>query len=179
MRRTNGKKGEVNCQQLIKWLFDASITHIGKSGKWDFKAFFPSKDVHKTFEVKTEPKAITQYGGFSVEIAHKQNSYITEYITREAFIWDNTKVVRTGLSESKSDYYIFHDDKKQYFIVESVKLKQWVENIIENQRHRIVWGGYQNHTLQAQIKLDELKDIGVHIDLRKKRGRKPVTEDKQ
>jgi hypothetical protein len=176
MRRTNGKKGEIKCQQLICGIFDATITHISKNGKYDFKALFPDR-LSKTFEVKTEPKAITQYGGFSVEIGHKQNSYITEYIVRKPFIWDNTKVVRTGLSESEADFYIFHDDKKQYYIVSSKKLKQWVENIIENQQHRVVWGGYQKHTLQIQIRLNELEQLGHYVDLRKKRGKK-LTEDK-
>lgn len=177
MRRTNGKKGEINSQNLIRGLFDATITHIGKTGKWDFKALF-SNNQSKTFEVKTEPKAITQYGGFSVEIAHKQNSYITEYITRKSFVYDGVKVVRTGLSESQADVYIFHDNKKQYFIVPKKALLKWANNVMENEPHRLVWGGYQKHTLQIQIRLDELKEIGQYIDLRQKRGRKSTTEAK-
>ena len=174
MRRTNGKQGEIKSQQLICGLFDATITHISKNGKYDFKALLPD-GVSKTFEVKTEPKAITQYGGFSVEIGHKQNSYITEYIVRKPFIWDNIKVVRTGLSESEADFYIFHDDKKQYYIISSKKLKQWLDDI---DMSRIVWGGYQKHTLQVQIRLNELEELGHYIDLRKKRGKKTSTEAK-
>ena len=81
------------------------------------------------------------------------------------------------LDEIAPDFYIFHDDKKQYYIVSSKKLKQWVENIIENQQHRVVWGGYQKHTLQIQIRLNELEQLGHYVDLRKKRGKK-LTEDK-
>jgi len=175
MRRTNGKKGEQNCQNLITGLFDAKILSTNDDGRWDFEALIDDKPL--TFEVKTNPDAF-KYGGFSVEIAHKQNSYISSYITREAFIWDNTKVVKTGLAESKADFYIFHDNKKQYYLVKSKDLKDWANNIVINAKHRVRWGGYENHTLNIQIRFEELGDIGMHIDTRKKPGRKSATEDK-
>ena len=174
-RRTNGKKGEINSQQLVKDILDAKILSTSNTGKWDFKAQLPDGTT-KTFEVKTEPDAITKYGGFSVEIAHKQNSYITSYITREAWLWDGVKVVKTGLSESKADAYIFYDNKKQYYLVTSKALKEWANNLLNKQSPRIVWGGYKKHTLQIQIRLEELAKIGMYIDKRKKPGRKPKNE---
>lgn len=170
-RRTNGKKGEINCQNLVRGLWDAKILSTSNTGKWDFKAQTPDGSEY-TFEVKTNPKAITEYGGFSVEIGHKQNSYITSYITREPWIWDGVKIVQTGLSESEADWYIFHDNKKQYYFIQSKVLKEWALDIIENTKHRVVWGGYQNHTLQIQIRLEELNKLGQYIDRRQKPGRK-------
>lgn len=178
MRRTNGKQGEINCQNLVRVLWDAKILSTSNTGKWDFKAQTPDSKQY-TFEVKTNPAAITQYGGFSVEIGHKQNSYITQYITREPFIWEGVKVVQTGLSESKADLYIFHDNKKQYYFIQSKKLKEWALDIITNAKHRVKWSGYKEHTLNIQITLEELNKMGQYIDTRKKRGRKSVTEAKQ
>lgn len=176
-KRTNGKKGEIRCQTLVSELWGAKILSTSNTGKWDFKAEMPDNTV-KTFEVKTNPQAITKYKGFSVEIAHKKNSYITSYLTREGYLYDGVEVVGTGLMESKADWYIFHDNKKQYYFIKKDVLMDWVKDIWKNHHYRLSWGGYQDHTLQIQIKLWELEKLGHYIDLRKPRGRKS-TEDKK
>ena len=66
--------------------------------------------------------------------------------------------------------------KKQYYLVNSKALKEWVNNLLNKQSPRIVWGGYKKHTLQIQIRLEELAKIGMYIDKRKKPGRKPKNE---
>ena len=172
-KRTNGKKGEERCIHLVCAGWDAQLLKRNNDEKYDFKVATSDGNEH-TFEVKTNPQAITKYGGFSVEIAHKQNSYITSYITKEPFMYEGVKVVSTGLMASKADWYIFHDDKKQYYFISKTELMKWAKDVWKNHHHRVVWGGYESHTLQIQIKLHELKQLGHYIDLRQKRGRKSV-----
>jgi len=172
MRRTNGKKGEKNCQMVVEGIWDARIVRENKDERYDFMAETPTGERFK-FEVKTNPQAITKYGGFSVEIGHRYNTYITSYLTKEPFLYEGVKVVSTGLMASEADFYIFHDNKKQYYFISKKKLMEWAKDIWKNQHHRVVWGGYEQHTLQIQIKLHELLKLGHYIYLRKKKGRKP------
>ena len=171
-KRTSGKKGEQRCQQLVEGVWDARIVRENKDERYDFMAELPNGD-RLTFEVKTNPQAITKYGGFSVEIGHRYNTYITSYLTKEPFLYEGIKVVSTGLMTSEADWYIFHDDKKQYYFIKKQVLMDWVKDIWKNQHHRVVWGGFNQHTLQIQIRISELQRLGNHIDLRKSRGRKP------
>lgn len=170
-KRTNGKNGEKRSIALVCNLWDAKLIRTNDDGRYDFMVELPDQD-RVTFEVKTNPQAITKYKGFSVEIAHKKNSYITSYLTREGYLYNGIEVVGTGLMESKADWYIFHDDKKQYYFIKKSVLMDWAKDVWKNQPYRLSWGGYQDHTLQIQIKLHELLKLGKHIDLRKKRGRK-------
>lgn len=170
-KRTNGKKGEINCQQLVCGIWDAKLLRTNDDGRYDFKVELPDGDI-KTFEVKTNPAA-EKYGGFSVEVAHRRNSYLTSYINRPYEMYEGIKVVLTGLLESEADFYIFHDDKKQYYFISKKRLMEWFEDIWSNHHHRVVWGGRDSATLQIQIRISELLKLGKHIDMRGKRGRKP------
>lgn len=169
--RTNGKQGEINCQKMVCDYLDAKILRTNDDGRYDFKAEFPNGEQH-TFEVKTNPAA-EKYGGFSVEVAHRQNSSLTSYINRPYEMYNGIKVVLTGLLESEATTYIFHDDKKQYYIINKKSLMEWFEDIWFNHHHRVVWGGTDSATLQIQIRISELLKLGMYIDMRGKRGRKP------
>jgi len=171
-KRTSGKKGEERCIDLVCGGWDAKLIRRNNDERYDFKVQTSDGNTH-TFEVKTNPQAITKYGGFSVEIGHKYNSYITSYLTKEPFLYDDIKVVSTGLMSSEADWYIFHDDKKQYYFIKKKDLMKWATDVWKNEHHRVVWGGFNTHTLQIQIKLHELLKLGNYIDLRKPRGRKP------
>jgi len=170
--RSVGNKGEKIARNLFRQM-GATIIRTNDDDRYDFKTRFPEEEKIFSVEVKGEPKAITKYKGFSVEIGHRRDSYILSYIVKSPFNWDGIPTVPTGLSTTKSDFYVFNDTKKQQYIVKTEALKKWFNDVYENEKHRIRWGGFNQHTLQVQIRLDELEQIGSYFDERKKRGRKP------
>ena len=51
---------------------------------------------------------------------------------------------------------------------------EWFQRVKTHEEHRIRFGGYDGRSLQVQITIEELEEIGQKIDLRKKPGRKKI-----
>lgn len=169
-RRSKGEKGEIYVASILKAM-GCDIISFNKTYAWDVK-FKDPNGIISTAEIKEEPK-YKKYGGFSVELAHKKVSYISSYWLRDDdFRWDDgTVCVPTGFTTSEADYQVFTNGKSAVYWVKTPKLAEWLNNIFQNEKHRIRWGGKMSHTLQVQIRIDEIKKIGKYYE--KKRGRKP------
>ncbi len=164
-----GNKGESYIQSLIEGAGFRILKRWGKTSEWDCLAESPSTGVRKTFEGKTQPDYL-QYGGFSVEIGNKR---LGNYITQpKDFTWEGSPCVYTGLSVSTADFYVFTNGRNIAYFVPTKALIEWFERVKTQEEHRIKFGGFGGRSLQAQIKIEELKKIALVIDTKKKRGRK-------
>jgi len=169
---TIGKKGEEYVRGILKSM-GCLVTRNGNTSAWDLMFVTPD-NIPSTVEIKTQPR-FKKYNGFSIELAHKKTSYISSYWLRDDdFKWDdNTVCVPTGFSVSQAEYQAFTNGTNMLYWVDSKTLSSWVKHIFDNERHRITWGGKIGHTLQVQIKIDELAKLSKILDEKKKRGRKP------
>lgn len=171
MARTTkiGNKGENFVIKILQWL-GHTILKQGKDSKWDILS--QKDNVTETYEVKTQPKFI-DYNGFSVEIANRWDQY--NYMFREDILYFcGVKCVPTGLLATKADKHVFTDGKYIAYFVSTKALKEWVKRIIDNEDHRIRFGGYGSGSVQVQLRIDEIKEIAEYnvTDLPKK-GKKP------
>jgi hypothetical protein len=163
-----GNKGERLIQDLAEVLGFNIVSKWNTDSKWDL--VIQNDNVTKSLEVKTQPDYL-KYGGFSVEVGNKR---LGNYIFKPTeFIWEGSPCVYTGLAVSKADTHVFTNGKNIIYLVSTKVLIEWFKRIYSEEKHRIRFGGYDGRSLQIQLRLDEIQELGQKIDLRKKRGRKP------
>jgi len=171
MARTTkiGNKGEALIQHIVEVLGFTIVKKWNNDSKWDL--VIQNENVTKSLEVKTQPDYL-KYGGFSVEIGNKR---LGNYINRDTeFTWYGSPCVYTGLAVTQADTQVFTNGKNIIYLVSTKALIKWFERVKSHEEHRIKFGGYNGRSLQVQITIDELEEIGQKIDLRKKRGRKKM-----
>lgn len=170
MARTTkiGNKGEAYIHMLIEAIGFKILKRWGTTSDWDCLAEL--EGVQKTFEGKTQPNYL-KYGGFSVEVGNKK---LGNYLYQPTdFIWEGSQCVFTGLKVSNADFYVFTNGINIAYFVPIKALKEWYNNVITREIHRLKFGGYDDRSLQVQIKIEELEQIGLLINTKGKRGRKP------
>lgn len=166
---TIGNKGEALIHYIMEQIMGFTIVKKwNNDSKWDL--VIKKDDVTKSIEVKTQPEYL-KYGGFSVEVGNKR---LGNYIHRNAeFYWYGSPCVYTGLSVTQSDIHVFTNGKNVAYAVPTKALIEWFERVKTQEEQRIRFGGYDGRSLQVQITIEELDKIGLLVDLRGKRGRKP------
>lgn len=170
MARTTriGNKGEQLIQDLVEYLGFNIVNKWNTDSKWDL--VIQKDDVTKSLEVKTQPEYL-KYGGFSVEVGNKR---LGNYIYQpKDFTWEGSPCVYTGLAVSSADTHVFTNGINIIYIISTKALKEWFNRVYSEEKHRIKFGGYDGRSLQVQLKLEEIEQLGQKIDLRRKRGRKP------
>jgi hypothetical protein len=175
MRTTTiGNKGERLVQNIVEALGFTIIKKWNTDSSWDL--VIKNNDVTKSLEVKTQPDYL-EYGGFSVELGNKK---LGNYAFKPTdFIWDGVSCVYTGITVSKADTHVFTNGKNIIYLISTKVLLDWLKRIYTDNRHKIKFGGYDGRSLQAQITIEEIEKLGQKIDLRRKRGRKPISVPSQ
>jgi hypothetical protein len=171
MARTTkiGNKGEALIQNIVEVLGFTIVKKWNNDSKWDL--VIQNEHVTKSLEVKTQPDYL-KYKGFSVEIGNKR---LGNYITKDTeFTWYGSPCVYTGLAVTQADTQVFTNGKNVIYLVSTKSMIEWFQRVKTHEEHRIRFGGYDGRSLQVQITIEELEEIGQKIDLRKKPGRKKI-----
>lgn len=165
---TIGNKGEALIHNLVEAMGFTIVKKWSNNSRWDM--VITDGDAFKSLEVKTQPE-YKKYGGFSVEVGNKR---LGNYVGRDAeFHWYGSPCVYTGLAVTQADTQVFTNGINIVYLVSTKSMIEWFQRVKTQEEHRIKFGGYDGRSLQVQITVEELEEIGKKIDLRKKKGRKP------